>query len=157
MNDYKTLDHPPSPEELAEIYSQAEKSDPRSLFYQRTLIRPKLPAGRLTLFAILFASVSVIAYLGLFCTLHSWPVAALGALIAVVLVGLSVAKPLLITLVRSYQALASDKTRNRCRYEPSCSMYMLQAIEKYGFRRGFKKGLKRWKNCKPPNGGIDLP
>lgn len=157
MNDYKTMDHPPSPEELAEIYKQAEEKDPRSLFYKRVLVRPKLPVGKLLLFLILFAAAAVAAYMGLFAWLHLWPLAVLGALLAVALVAVLLGKPLLITLVRSYQALASSKTRERCRFEPSCSVYMIQAVEKYGFWRGLKKGLKRWRSCKPPNGGYDIP
>ena len=151
------MDHPPSPEELAEIYKQADEKDPRSVFYKRVLIRPKFPTGKLLLFFLLFTVVAIVVYFNLLYVCHIWPVAALGSLVSVALVAVMLGKPVVITLVQSYQAIAPDKTRQRCRYEPSCSLYMIQAVEKYGFWCGIKKGLKRWKNCKPPNGGIDIP
>lgn len=157
MDNQNTIDHPPSPEELAGFFRQAEQNDPRSLLYKRVLVRPKLPVGKLILFLLLFGAVAAPVYMGLWRSLHSGAIATLGALAAVLFAGLLLGKPLLITLVHSYQAIAPDKTRNRCRYEPSCSVYMLQAVEKYGFFKGLAMGLKRWHSCKPPNGGIDLP
>ena len=151
------MDHPPSPEELAEIFKQSEENDPRSLFYKRVLVRPKLPVGKLLLFFFLFVSVAIATYWGLLSAFSLWPIAVAGALVAVFIVAVLLGRPLLIALVHSYQALASAKTRERCRYEPSCSVYMIQAVEKYGFWKGLKKGLKRWRSCKPPNGGYDLP
>lgn len=38
---------------------------------------------------------------------------------------------------------------SRCRYEPSCSEYMRQAIIYYGPWRGFVKGLARLGRCHP--------
>ena len=43
-----------------------------------------------------------------------------------------------------------------CRYEPSCSRYMEQAIVKYGFFRGYWMGVKRIARCQPWGGsGYD--
>ena len=43
-----------------------------------------------------------------------------------------------------------------CRFEPTCSVYMMQAIEKYGFTRGAWLGLRRLFHCHPLNpGGWD--
>jgi uncharacterized protein len=36
-----------------------------------------------------------------------------------------------------------------CRYEPSCSRYAEQAIQKYGLVRGSWMGLKRIARCQP--------
>lgn len=36
-----------------------------------------------------------------------------------------------------------------CRYEPSCSLYMEQAIDQYGVFRGGWLGLKRLARCNP--------
>lgn len=43
-----------------------------------------------------------------------------------------------------------------CKYYPTCSEYTKQAIEKYGFIKGFFLGLKRIIKCNPfSKGGYD--
>ncbi len=43
-----------------------------------------------------------------------------------------------------------------CRYTPTCSQYMIQAIQEWGFWKGFKLGLKRISTCHPWGGhGFD--
>ena len=43
-----------------------------------------------------------------------------------------------------------------CKYEPTCSEYMMQAIEKYGVFKGFLLGIKRFLKCNPfSKGGYD--
>lgn len=63
----------------------------------------------------------------------------------------------IIWLIHLYQNKASDKTRLRCVFEPSCSEYMILAIDKYGTILGIFKGIKRLLRCHPPNGGVDYP
>ncbi len=66
-------------------------------------------------------------------------------------------KYLLIGSVLLYKAIAPKSLRDRCRFEPCCSTYMIMAVQKYGLIRGFIKGIRRIMRCKPPNGGTDLP
>ena len=43
-----------------------------------------------------------------------------------------------------------------CKFEPTCSEYTKQAIEKYGIFQGIWKGLKRFLRCNPfSKGGYD--
>jgi putative membrane protein insertion efficiency factor len=62
-------------------------------------------------------------------------------------------KHICIWAVKLYQYYAPSKVRWRCVYTPSCSHYMIMAIEKYGVIRGVIKGCKRLKRCKRINGG----
>lgn len=59
--------------------------------------------------------------------------------------------------VIAYKAFAPLEVRDRCRFEPTCSTYMIMAINKYGLVWGGIKGVRRLLRCKPPNGGIDYP
>lgn len=68
-----------------------------------------------------------------------------------------IAKRALIWCVHLYQNKASDATRLKCVFEPSCSEYMILAVNKYGFFRGVYKGVRRLLRCHPPNGGQDYP
>lgn len=68
-----------------------------------------------------------------------------------------ISKKACIWLVHLYQRFASDEIRLACVFEPSCSEYMIMAIEKYGTIRGIIKGWRRLMRCHPPNHGKDYP
>ena len=58
--------------------------------------------------------------------------------------------------IRLYQQLISPHLGQNCRYHPTCSQYMLEAIEKYGVIKGVWLGTKRIGRCHPLNpGGYD--
>ena len=64
-------------------------------------------------------------------------------------------KKLIIKLIRMYQNTPIS-THNSCKFVPTCSEYMIQAIEKYGTIRGIIKGIKRILRCNPfSKGGYD--
>lgn len=65
---------------------------------------------------------------------------------------------LLIALIRIYQVTLSPLLGNVCRFEPSCSRYMVASLQKYGLLRGLARGLRRLARCHPWNpGGYDPP
>lgn len=66
-------------------------------------------------------------------------------------------KSIFIFIIRVYQKYAPYQIRSTCLYVPNCSEYMILAIQKYGLIKGVKKGIKRYKRCEPPYGGIDYP
>ncbi len=64
----------------------------------------------------------------------------------------------IVAIVRCYQLFISPWLGRRCRYDPTCSQYMLLAIERYGTVRGFWRGIKRLLRCHPwSNSGWDPP
>ena len=52
-------------------------------------------------------------------------------------------------LIRTYQVIISPLIGPRCRYLPTCSSYMLEAIETHGVIAGVTLGLKRVARCHP--------
>lgn len=64
----------------------------------------------------------------------------------------------LILAVRMYQIFLSPLLGRHCRFEPSCSVYFIEAVKKYGTLRGVARGLRRVSRCHPWNpGGYDPP
>ena len=66
-------------------------------------------------------------------------------------------KALVVNSVLLYQKHAPERLRRSCLFVPSCSEYMLLAVEKYGVIVGVCKGLHRLSRCHHPNGGEDYP
>lgn len=64
-------------------------------------------------------------------------------------------KTIIIYLIRGYQVLPLS-SHNACRFQPSCSEYMCEAIQRFGVIKGIKMGLKRISRCRVGGGmGID--
>jgi putative membrane protein insertion efficiency factor len=62
----------------------------------------------------------------------------------------------LLALVRGYRLFFKAWVGNVCRYEPSCSSYMLQAVQRHGAARGAALGTWRILRCNPwCQGGCD--
>lgn len=57
-------------------------------------------------------------------------------------------KYLILKLINIYQALPLN-THSQCRFYPTCSNYMKEAITKYGLLIGLKLGIKRLFKCHP--------
>jgi putative membrane protein insertion efficiency factor len=63
-----------------------------------------------------------------------------------------------IALVRLYQFALSPIFGRQCRFHPTCSQYMILAVEKYGTLRGILRGIWRICRCHPwGRGGEDWP
>ncbi len=62
----------------------------------------------------------------------------------------------LISLVKAYRLLLSPCLGSSCRFEPSCSVYSLQALHQHGAARGTYLTLHRLARCQPwCDGGTD--
>ena len=56
----------------------------------------------------------------------------------------------------AYQRLISPALPRRCKYEPTCSAYAVQAVERYGILRGLVLAGWRLLRCNPwSHGGFD--
>jgi putative membrane protein insertion efficiency factor len=63
---------------------------------------------------------------------------------------------LVVHLLRLYKSLVSPWLPSACRFYPTCSEYMREAVLKYGASRGLWLGLKRLLRCHPfQEGGFD--
>lgn len=78
-------------------------------------------------------------------------------LIIVIILSYIMLRYLALGSVLMYKAFAPLDVRGRCRFEPTCSTYMMIAVRKYGLIIGITMGIRRILRCKPPNGGIDYP
>jgi len=61
----------------------------------------------------------------------------------------SVAVKAALAALRIYKAYLSVLFAGSCRFEPTCSMYAYEAIERFGVLRGSWMGLKRLLRCHP--------
>jgi hypothetical protein len=52
-----------------------------------------------------------------------------------------------LNLIHHYQVNLSSKINTKCLFEPSCSNYALDAIQKYGLLKGASKSLFRLLKC----------
>lgn len=65
-------------------------------------------------------------------------------------------KFLVLDLLGIYKAMVSPFLPPACRFEPTCSEYAKQAVEKYGALRGTWMGIRRILRCQPfCKGGHD--
>jgi putative membrane protein insertion efficiency factor len=63
---------------------------------------------------------------------------------------------LLVTAIRSYQLVVSPWLGPACRFEPSCSSYAIEAVERHGPLRGPWLAIRRLIRCHPlGNHGYD--
>jgi putative membrane protein insertion efficiency factor len=65
-------------------------------------------------------------------------------------------KRIFLTPIRAYQRWISPARPRRCRYEPTCSSYTIESIERFGVARGLLLGSWRLLRCNPfSHGGFD--
>lgn len=65
-------------------------------------------------------------------------------------------KRALLAMIRAYQRRISPAFPRRCRYEPSCSSYAVESIDRFGVLRGSLLAAWRLLRCNPfSHGGFD--
>jgi putative membrane protein insertion efficiency factor len=67
-----------------------------------------------------------------------------------------VPKKITLGLIKAYQNYLSPLLGNNCRFQPSCSFYAIEAINRFGLIKGGWLASKRILKCHPLNrGGFD--
>jgi len=65
-------------------------------------------------------------------------------------------KFVVIAFIKFYKLCISPLLGKNCRFYPSCSTYMMEAVDRYGAAKGVWMGTKRLLRCHPFNrGGYD--
>lgn len=65
-------------------------------------------------------------------------------------------KLILVKMLQLYKAAISPWLPPACRFEPTCSQYAVEAIQKYGALRGTGMAVWRIARCQPfARGGYD--
>ena len=65
-------------------------------------------------------------------------------------------RQVVIATLRFYKRFLSPILPSACRFHPTCSEYMLEAVSKYGVLRGVSMGARRLLRCHPfHQGGFD--
>lgn len=139
------------------LFMNIDTWDPASIYYKRHLDRPainwihilmhiSIPIITFIIFFSIFLHIGMGAFFSIFISCS--------ILLSYLFLSL---KKILIFFIHIYQHFAPDSIRMKCRFEPSCSQYMILAIEKYGVTKGIKTGIKRLQRCKIGNGGYDYP
>lgn len=134
-----------------------DESDPRSNSYKRILVRPKI---NWLLFGVWLVCPFILFLVA--CSLsklfhydQDYNLLIITLLIVAYLC--CTAKRITVFIIKVYQRFAPDSIRLKCRYEPSCSEYMILSIQKYGLIKGLIKGVKRIYRCNINGGGFDYP
>ncbi len=69
---------------------------------------------------------------------------------------MSIVARLAILMIRGYQVTVSPLLPAACRYQPTCSAYTIEAVERHGALRGAWMGARRILRCHPfARGGYD--
>ncbi len=65
----------------------------------------------------------------------------------------------LVFLLRTYKAILSPLLPAACRFDPTCSVYAIEAVQKHGAWRGMVLATKRLLRCRPgyPGGYDPIP
>jgi putative membrane protein insertion efficiency factor len=59
-------------------------------------------------------------------------------------------------LLLFYKSQISPFLPSACKYQPSCSMYAKEAVERFGVRKGLYLSVRRLLRCRPfAQGGFD--
>jgi putative component of membrane protein insertase Oxa1/YidC/SpoIIIJ protein YidD len=123
---------------------------------KRELYRPDTTIKKMLKYAVTF-TFGVSGAAVIISILMSFPLPFV--VIVCFLLGLIIcSKKIIIGIVRLYQHYAPEDVRRKCLLMPTCSEYMILAVQKYGTLQGLYKGIYRLLiTCKGTVYRIDYP
>jgi len=130
-----------------------EEFDPRSVNYKRIYNKVKINYKKLIFIILNYIFLLIIL---IFSMKNKTNVFNLIIFYTIIYIFINL-KSIILLSIKIYQRLAPISIREKCRFEPSCSNYMIMSIEKYGLIKGVIKGYLRLKRCNVNNGGYDYP
>lgn len=130
-----------------------EEFDPRSIDYKRIYNKVKINYKKLTFIMLNYILLLIIL---LFYMKDKYDMFYLILFYTIIYIFINL-KNIVLLSIKIYQRLAPISIREKCRFEPSCSNYMILSIEKYGLIKGAIKGYLRLRRCNVDNGGYDYP
>ncbi|MBQ6212063.1 MAG: membrane protein insertion efficiency factor YidD [Ruminococcus sp.] len=137
-------------EEIIEAFRNKRKDN-----LKKAVIRPKFRLYKELMQIAVFSLLTVVtAIFG--SSLRLWQFTIL-LTIVILLFLITQTKNIILLMIFLYQRFAPKTVRAACLFTPSCSEYMRISVQKYGVFKGVKKGFRRLKRCRPPNGGLDEP
>jgi putative component of membrane protein insertase Oxa1/YidC/SpoIIIJ protein YidD len=157
-----------------EMPSKAEQEEAWEYVCKRELTRPNTNIARALRYIMTFFGVDILITLICGCLMRYFcresgffnselinnptALSAIFFLIITVAGILLVSKKAIIGLVRLYQRYAPERIRRKCIFKPTCSEYMILALEKYGLIKGLYKGVYRmFFKCKGFYYSVDYP
>jgi len=140
-----------------DIPSEAEQNEAWEYVCKRELERPDINIIKMIIYSVLFICTVAICTFLTFLLLRNIHVGFLFP--GYTILGLALfSKKIIIGLVRLYQHYAPERIRRKCIFKPTCSEYMILALEKYGLIKGLYKGIYRmFFRCKGFYYSIDYP
>lgn len=71
----------------------------------------------------------------------------------------NILKFIIVQLIKFYRIFLSPLKPSTCRFQPTCSAYALEAVQKYGPFKGSYLAIKRILKCHPfhPGGYDEVP
>ena len=131
------------------ILTEAEQEEARKYVCERYLTRPATTLLKAGIYVLTFFSVVILLSLfTLFVLLHFKNICIsrtlfLSLLIYVLIGLLIITKKAIIGMINLYQHYAPERIRRKCIFKPTCSEYMILALEKYGLFKGLYKSIYR--------------
>ena len=136
--------------------SEAEQDEAWEYVCKRELIRPSTKISTVLKYVMIFIFMDISISSITFFILKNHPIF---VFFGYTILGVCLlSKKIIIGLVHLYQHYAPERIRRKCIFKPTCSEYMILALQKYGLFKGLYKSIYRmFFRCSGFYYSIDYP